>query len=266
MSLTERKIYADIVRWEENVLKAKARTIKPEEQLESRFFESIDTMLFFIQALAQSPKWQQKAIEKICNEARMFDQSVRTLHDISQLPIEQIMALAEQQAKKELPRSLVHGSLTGTGGLLLLSLDFPLMIIQQMRTIQFIALSHGYTISHPTETLISLKVLHAALTPTYHRYFVWKATEREIEKLSHPYLYETDDSIVDRNWLESQWRHVLKVIVIRMLRKKTTTGLPLIRMVLGATVNYTSLKNVAIIAQKFYTKRLLQERLQNRKE
>lgn len=254
----EREIYEEILRWEKRFFKVVKETNDYENQ--KRTFQSMDRILFFIQAFAQSPTWQREAMEKVLNEARVFDDSIESLDDFSRLPIHQVIHLAEQQAKKQSYRSLLHGSLTGTGGLLLLSLDIPLIIAQQMRTVQLIALAHGYTISNPTEMLISLKVLHTTSVPKIHQYQAWKATEQEVKKLTHPYFYEADDSIVDQDWLENQFKQVLKAITIRMLRRKTVSGIPIISIAIGAGINYVSLRNVATIAQKFYTKRLLHER------
>lgn len=255
----DREVYEEILRWEERffiVGEATKHSVEGKEQT----FQSLDTIIFFIQALAQSPNWQRKSLEKVLQEARIFDESIDSIDDISRLPIHQILYLAEQQVTKQSYPTLLRGGLTGLGGFLLLSLDIPLMIAHHMRTIQLIALAHGYTITNPTEMLISLKVLHTATVPKSEQYQAWKTAEQEVEKLTHPYLYETDDLIVDRNWLEGQFKHVIKAMSIRLLRKNTVAGIPIISIAIGAGVNYVSFRNVAVIAQKFYTKRLLNER------
>ncbi len=263
MALTakEQALFDEIIEWEKRFFPS-----QPQKQERangpSQAIDSLDSILFFILSIGQSPAWQKLTIENIIANAHSLDESIQSIEQLKALPIETLRLLVEKQTSKACIQSLLHGSLTGFGKLPFITVDLPITIALHLRIVQSIALTFGYKAYHPTETLISLKVFYTATVPKRYQLIAWKTTEKEVQTLTHPFLYDADDVIVDRSWLEGQAKQVGKVLLLRYLRKKKMFRVPIMSIALGAGLNYYFAKNVAEVATKFYMKRLLLERKQ----
>ena len=182
------------------------------------------------------------------------------IRDMSNLTIDQLTYIADQQLARGRFYSLAQGGLTGTGGWLLLGLDFPLMMIMNIRAVQLIGLSFGHEVNHPYEMMISLKVFHAATLPKRLKRQAWTELSKELEQQDLPYIYTGDDRLTNEQWLEQPLKQCFKSLFIVMFRKKLLQGLPFISMAIGAYSNYHLTKQVTEFAMKFYQYRYMKEK------
>ncbi|MEQ6377806.1 EcsC family protein [Bacillaceae bacterium S4-13-56] len=222
------------------------------------FFNRLDTWLFHTHALIQGTAFQNEARERIITSGKIFNSSISDVKDMKLLNLSQLTYLAQQQATKGKVYSFAQGGLTGTGGWLLLGLDFPAMMAMNLRGIQLIGMTFGHEMNHPYELLLSLKVFHAATLPKRLQKAAWEELKQEVKSQSyHPYVFEEEDGLTDESWIGQPLKQCFKSLFILMFRKKLIQGLPMISMAIGAGLNYQLTKQVTEYAIRFYQNRHL---------
>ncbi|WP_152526211.1 EcsC family protein [Thalassobacillus devorans] len=222
-----------------------------------RFFRNLDNYLFHTHAFIQGTSFQNEARERIVTVGRVFDNQIENISDLKGLSIDRRTYIAQQQISRIRLYSFAQGGLTGTGGLLLFGLDFPLMMGMNLRAVQMIGLSFGHEMNHPYEMMLSLRVFHAATLPKRMQEEAWESMVEEVRNNKHPYVFEGADDLTDESWLEQPLKQILKSLFIVMFRKKLIQGLPLVSMTVGATVNYRLTRRVSEFALRFYQYRYL---------
>lgn len=224
-----------------------------------KFFNHMDQWLFHTHAYIQGTAFQNEARERILTSGRIFRSDIDYIEDMKCLTIDQLTYLAHQQVAKGKLYSFAQGGLTGTGGYLSLGLDFPLMMILNVRAVQLIGLTFGYEVNHPYEMMLSLKVFHAATLPKRLQKDAWDELKKELDHQTSPFIYEGDEELTDETWLEQPLKQGMKSLFILMFRKKLIQGLPLFSIVIGATLNYQLTRRVTDFALRFYQYRYLRE-------
>ncbi|WP_026671622.1 EcsC family protein [Alkalihalobacterium bogoriense] len=274
--LTEReeKLFLEIQEWEEMYFKYETSDIKYTYQKwlktgmdqlgtkrQQKMLATIDSFLFHLQAMIQHSQYQEEANQRLITQAKVFNPSIETIEDIQSLSLEQMNYIAEQQMAKQRLVSFGQGGVSGFGGIILLGLDVPAMLIINMRAIQLIALSYGYNVKKPFEMIAALKLFHMATLPKEMQARAWDELWAEMGNGSTDELfYEGNEEITDISWIQQPVSQVVKASVIMLLRKKLIQGIPLFGMAVGATVNYSFSRKITEVAQKFYQKRQLLER------
>ncbi|QSS99240.1 EcsC family protein [Pontibacillus sp. ALD_SL1] len=238
-------------------MKRSFRNVNPKAK--QTFFNQFDQWLFHTHAYIQGSAFQTEARQRILTSGRIFRSDIEYLEDMRKLPIDQLTYLAHQQIAKGKLYSFAQGGLTGTGGWLLLGIDFPLMMIMNVRAVQLIGLTFGYEINHPYEMMLSLKVFHAATLPKRLQKEAWEELKVELSNHTSPFIYEGDEKLTDETWLEQPMKQGMKSLFILMFRKKIIQGLPLVSMVIGANANYQLTKQVTSFALRFYQYRHITE-------
>ncbi|WP_222599364.1 EcsC family protein [Aquibacillus kalidii] len=227
-------------------------------KIRSKFSLNMDNFLFHTHAYLQGSATQKEARERIIMTARIFDESIDTIYDLSKLTIDQLTYIAGQYIAKGRLYSVVQGGLTGTGGFLLLGLDFPLMVVMNLRVVQLIGLTFGKEVNHPYEMMLSLKVFHAATLPKRFQKQAWNELKDELNDGSS-FLYEGEDKLTNRTWMDQPLKQTFKNLLIIMGRKKIVQGIPILSMGVGAYFNYQLTQQVANFALRFYQLRYLND-------
>lgn len=88
--------------------------------------------------------------------------SVSTLEDIGQMPIEDMVELSEKLQKNRAKVATVQGASTGFGGVFTLALDIPVILGIALKTLQEIAMIHGYDPNEKAERIFIVKCLQFA--------------------------------------------------------------------------------------------------------
>lgn len=231
-------------------------------EVREKFFNKIDTWLFHLHALIQGTEVQQDLTTRILNEGRIFKNKVSSITEMSFLTIDQLTYIADQQIARQRLISCAQGGITGTGGMLFLGVDFPLMAALNLRAIQLIALTYGNDVKTPYEMMLSLKVFHAATMPKRFYSSAFKQLKGELSSYNtiQDYLYVGDESLTDESWMEQPLKQLLKSLGIIVLKRKLIQGIPLLSIALGAGMNYYLTRDVTNFAHKFYQYRYLNEK------
>lgn len=228
--------------------------------IKEKFFSKIDAWFFHTHAFLQGTSFQMDARERILTVGKVFSEDIDYIEDLkSELTVDQLTYIANQQITRGRLYSFAQGGLTGTGGWLLLGLDFPLMMVMNIRAVQLVGLTFGHEMNHPYEMMISLKVFHAATLPKRLQAAAWKDLMNEVNQKENPYIFDGNDQLTDESWLEQPLKQCFKSVFIMMFRKKIFQGIPFVSVAIGAYSNYQLTKQVTDFATKFYQYRHLME-------
>ncbi|QQZ10612.1 EcsC family protein [Heyndrickxia vini] len=228
------------------------------DKIKTPFFEKLDTWLFHLHSLIQSMQIQEDTRNRILSTARVFDDKVQTISDMRNLTIDQLSYIADQHSARHRLYSFIQGGVTGTGKSMILSTDFLVMIILNMRAVQIIAVSYGYDIKTPFEMMTSLKVFHAASLPKRLKGKAWELLLNDLEE--QQYFYEGIDQVTSYQWLEEPFKQVAKAYLISLFQKEKDSKLSLIPLAIGAGANYQFSRKVTDFADKYYKFRYLYDK------
>ncbi|MFD1739335.1 EcsC family protein [Bacillus salitolerans] len=276
MALSEREqdVYKKIKDWErqlheydasdfektyDKLIERSFNRLSPTAQ--EKFYSLLDNWLFHLHALLQGSQFQIEARQRIINTARLQYPHIHDITDLRSLPIEQLVYIAEQEIAKHRLYSFAQGGLTGTGGILLLSADIPLMTIINLRIVQLLSLIYGYEVNAPYEMMTSLKVFHASTLPKRLQRVGWNNLIQELEEdVESSFWYGGNDQLTDETWIDLPLKQMLKATFILMFRRKLYQGIPLIGVGIGAGMNYSLTRQVTQFAHHYYQLRYLSER------
>ncbi|MGM7702328.1 EcsC family protein [Pseudalkalibacillus sp. Hm43] len=273
-SKNEQQVWSTIQKWEEEYFtyvptdfsRAYVKTFdealaRVNPTLKERALHTIDNLLFHLHSIILNTQFQQDAKQRIMLSAQAMNENVEVFEDIKDCRIEQLRYIAQHQVAKHRLLSFAQGGLSGAGGLLFLGIDIPASIAAHLRSIQVLALSYGYPINQPYETVLALRVFHAATLPKEHQHEAWDKLMNEVmQQEMNPYLFETEEVVADHKWMRHLVGLVGKGTVLFMLRKRLIQGIPVMGMVYGAAANYQLSRQITDFANHFYQKRWLLEK------
>ncbi|WP_349408142.1 EcsC family protein [Pseudalkalibacillus sp. SCS-8] len=273
-SKNEKQIWSSIEKWEQEYFtyvptdfsRAYVRTFdeameKLSPKWRDKALHTIDNLLFHLHSIILNSQFQQDTKQRVLLSAQAMNADVAVFEDIADCRIEQLRYIAQHQVAKHRLLSFAQGGLSGAGGLLFLGIDIPASIAAHLRSIQVIALSYGYAINQPYETMLSLKVFHAATLPKEHQQNAWeKLLSEATEPDMNPYFFDTDEVVADQQWTRHLVGLIGKGVILFTLRKRLIQGIPLMGMVYGAAANYQLSRQITDFANHFYQKRWLLEK------
>ncbi|GIN98558.1 hypothetical protein J6TS1_44280 [Siminovitchia terrae] len=222
------------------------------DSLQIQFFDKLDGWLFHLNSLLRESQLQTDAEERILRTARSMDGGIETLEDLRNLSIDQLTFLAEQQAARHRLYSFAQGGMTGSGKVVLVGSDLVGMAVINLRAVQLMAMSFGYSVQSPVGLLETLKVFHTATMPERLKMFGWEDLINDLQKGDEQFYYHEHERITDFSWVDEPLKHLLKVSLILMLSKKKVSGLPLASMAVGAGVNYKTTRKITDFTLKYY--------------
>lgn len=232
------------------------------EKKQEKLLSSIDNILFHLHALIQNTRYHEEARNRLILQAQVFNEEIYTIDDLKKLSIEQVNFIASQQVAKQRLLAFGQGGISGMGGMLLLGIDIPALLVINLRAIQLIGLSYGYDTKKPFEMMIALKLFHAASLPKELQGQAWGELWSELEQREYDGLfYNGSEEIINSSWMQQPIRQLLKAMAITFLKKKVIQGIPLLGMAFGATMNYQFSRQITEVATRFYQKRHLYEKL-----
>lgn len=223
-----------------------------------------DQILFYLHSLIQNSRYSEEARTRLIEQGQIFDEEIDSIERMKRLSIVQLNYIAKQQLAKQRLLSLAQGGLAGFGGIVLLGLDLPAMFVLNLQAIQLTALTYGFEIKHPSEMMFALKLFHLALLPKNLQKVAWDELWDEVVKHDRESLfYEGKEEVTSILSFHQPLKQVGKAVMIMLLRKKLIQGIPVVGIVVGATINYRFSYELTEIAHKFYQKRYLYEKYSN---
>lgn len=179
---------------------------------------------------------------------------VTTLEDIQDLSIQTMGEAVDKLAKGRRNVATVQGASTGFGGILTLSLDIPLLLGLQLKTLQDIAICYGYDPKEKKERLFIIKCLQFVSADVVGKQAILK-------QLS---AYDKEGSVEKREAMSELqgWREVVFSYRDNFGWKKLFQMVPVAGLVFGAFINRSAINDIAEAGQMLYRKRRILERLQ----
>ncbi|WP_078414036.1 EcsC family protein [Priestia abyssalis] len=230
------------------------------EDIRLNYINKLDEWLFHVSSWLQDSNIQQKSKKQILTSARAFYGDVDQIEDLKHLTIDQLNYLAEQKLAKQRLYGFIQGGLTGTGSSLFMSVDMPVLVLLNLRTVQLAAMSYGYEINSPFELMLSLKVFHAASLPKQWQSQGWDYLMNELATHEHSFFYEGNEKVLDETWFEKNINQLLKTTLLILMKKSVSKRNPLLSMFLGGVMNYQFTRQTADYAKRFYQYRYLREK------
>ncbi|MGM0845330.1 MAG: EcsC family protein [Bacillota bacterium] len=198
-----------------------------------------------------SEKSMFKYIEK--NTAR----NITSLEEIAALELKEMDRLSRNLAGSRRKAAAVQGATTGIGGLFTLSIDIPALLGISLKTLQEIAIIHGYDPNDEKERIFIIKCLQFASADVVGKKAI-------LDNLAAYY-----DGEVSTNEVMAQiqgWREVVYTYRDQFGWKKLFQMVPVAGMIFGAFTNRAMISDIAEAGSVLYRKRRIKDRLYSLEE
>lgn len=179
-------------------------------------------------------------------------QSISTLQDIQQMPIEDMIELSEKLQKNRANIATVQGASTGFGGVFTLAIDIPVILGIALKTLQEIALIHGYDPNEKTERIFIVKCLQFASSDIVGKEAILKELTQNFEQP------RSAENMVSQ--LQG-WQEVFFTYRDNFGMKKLFQMIPIAGMIFGAFINKSMINDIAEAGMMLYRKRRVLERM-----
>lgn len=178
---------------------------------------------------------------------------VNHFSDIASLPLSEMDNAAQKLMKSRKKMATVQGASTGIGGIFTLSLDIPLLLGLQLKTLQDMAICYGYDPTEENERIFILKCLQFVSSDIVGKQAILK-------QLS---LFDSPNKNKDREVIaEIQgWREVIMAYREQIGWKKLFQMIPITGLLFGAFINRSTIHDLSESAMILYRKRKILERL-----
>lgn len=213
--------------------------------------KKIGTLLDELSQYIQTGGRYLSSVSKVPNYYPNLD--VLTLEDVTTLPIVTMDNAAEKITDNRKKLATFQGASTGVGGLFTLTIDIPLLLSLQLKTLQDIAICYGYDPSDKEERLFVVKCLQFISSDIVGK----QAILAQLSQFDHP-----DDASKREVLSELQgWREVVFSFRDQFGWKKLFQMIPIAGLVFGAFINRSAVNDIAEAGRMLYRKRRLIERL-----
>jgi len=185
-----------------------------------------------------------KIIEKKTNRP------IHSLSDVKRIPLQSMEEISRSVLESRKNFAAIQGASTGIGGIFTLAIDIPALLAVSLKTLQEIAIIHGYDPDEKSERAFMIKVLQFSLAET--------VSKRAILKELSDYGGGRADRVVSQL---KGWREVVYTFRDQFGWKKLFQVVPIAGMIFGAITNRTMISDLSEAGVMFYRKRVILERL-----
>ncbi|WP_431026915.1 EcsC family protein [Lysinibacillus sp. LZ02] len=179
-------------------------------------------------------------------------QPIETIQDVGNIPLDEMITLSEELQKSRVKLATVQGASTGFGGLFTLAIDIPVILGMALKTLQEIAMIHGYDPNDKQERIFIVKCLQFASADIVGK----EAVLTELAAM-HEDKKATDSMI---SQLQG-WQEVFFTYRDSFGWKKLFQMVPIAGMIFGAYANKTMINDIAEAGIMLYRKRRIYEKL-----
>lgn len=193
----------------------------------------------------------EQAIIKRINKFSSY-KNVETIEDIRKLPIEDMIQITEQLGKNRAKMATVQGASTGIGGIFTLVVDIPVILGISLKTLQEIAIIHGYNPNDKKERVFIVKCLQFANSDIVGKEAILKELSKmQLDKQS------SEDMIQQLKG----WQEVFYTFRDQFGWKKLFQAIPIAGIIFGAFANKGMIENIAETGSMLYRKRRIYEKM-----
>ncbi|WP_075617733.1 EcsC family protein [Paenisporosarcina indica] len=179
--------------------------------------------------------------------------SITKLEEVAKLPLSTMDEAVGKLTGTRKNLATFQGASTGIGGIFTLSIDIPLLLGLQLKTLQDIAICYGYDPKAKEERLFIVKCLQFVSADIVGK----QAILKQLSQFDH------QDQTAKREVLSELqgWREVVFSYRDRMGWKKLFQMIPIAGLVFGAFINRGAVHDIAEAGKMLYRKRRIIERL-----
>lgn len=178
---------------------------------------------------------------------------VENLQDTANLPLIEMDQAAEKLTNSRKKIATVQGASTGVGGIFTISLDIPLLLGLQLKTLQDIAICYGYEPHSEKERIFIVKCLQFVSSDIVGK----KAILQQLSSFDQPNSSRDREVIAEIQG----WREVVFTYRDQFGWKKLLQMIPIAGLLFGAFTNRSAIHDIADTGRYLYRKRKIRERL-----
>lgn len=193
---------------------------------------------------------EQSMTKKIQKESSY--PNIYAISDIGKIPLKDMISVSEKLQKERIKLATVQGASTGIGGLFTLAIDIPIILGMALKTLQEIAIIHGYNPNDKQERIFIVKCLQFASSDIVGK----EAILKEISA-KHENKNASEDMISQLKG----WQEVFFTYRDNFGWKKLFQMVPIAGMIFGAYANKGMIHDVAEAGNMLYRKRRIYEKL-----
>ncbi|ANC77145.1 hypothetical protein ABE65_010175 [Fictibacillus phosphorivorans] len=179
---------------------------------------------------------------------------IHELADFKTIPVEEMKNVSLELANKRKSAATLQGASTGIGGIFTLAIDIPAILAISLKTLQEIAIIHGYDPNDKEERVYILKCLQFSTSD----YVGKEAILNDLAAIS-------EDEMKSREVISQiqGWREVTLTFTESFGWKKLFQMVPIAGIIFGAFANRSMINDLAETGTMLYQKRRIVERLKS---
>ncbi|WP_137789397.1 EcsC family protein [Bacillus sp. E(2018)] len=178
--------------------------------------------------------------------------TIQELEEFKTIPVEEMKSVSLELANKRKDAATLQGASTGIGGIFTLAIDIPAILAISLKTLQEIAIIHGYDPNDKEERVYILKCLQFSTSD----YVGKEAILNDLAAIS-------EDEMKSREVISQiqGWREVTLTFTESFGWKKLFQMVPIAGILFGAFANRSMINDLAETGTMLYQKRRIVERL-----
>ncbi|MET4561159.1 hypothetical protein ABIA69_002304 [Lysinibacillus parviboronicapiens] len=210
----------------------------------------VDELGSYIQSGGKYLINEQAMLKRIRNASSY--KNIITISDVGNIPLEDMIILSDKLQSERAKLATIQGASTGIGGIFTMAIDIPMILGMSLKTLQEIAIIHGYDPNDKLERIFIVKCLQFSSADIVGK-------EAILEELSTMHK----DKNVSENMISQLqgWQEVFFTYRDQMGWKKLFQMIPIAGILFGAFANKGMIQDVAEAGTMLYRKRRIYEKL-----
>ncbi|WP_107924973.1 EcsC family protein [Lysinibacillus parviboronicapiens] len=210
----------------------------------------VDELGSYIQSGGKYLINEQAMLKRIRNASSY--KNIITISDVGNIPLEDMIILSDKLQSERAKLATIQGASTGIGGIFTMAIDIPMILGMSLKTLQEIAIIHGYDPNDKLERIFIVKCLQFSSADIVGK-------EAILEELSTMHK----DKNVSENMISQLqgWQEVFFTYRDQMGWKKLFQMIPIAGILFGAIANKGMIQDVAEAGTMLYRKRRIYEKL-----
>lgn len=192
---------------------------------------------------------EKQLFELIRKESK---QPIQNIVEIGDLPLSTMNTISQKLTENRKKIATVQGATTGIGGIFTLAIDVPALLAISLKTLQEIAIIHGYDPNEKSERIFIIKCLQFSSADIVGK----KAILSELSS-----YYQKGNSSGEMMSQLQGWREVVYTYRDQFGWKKLFQMVPIAGMIFGAFTNRSMIHDLAEVGIMLYRKRRIMDRL-----
>ncbi|GLC88115.1 EcsC family protein [Lysinibacillus piscis] len=218
--------------------------------LQKKIAVLVDELGSYIQSGGKYLVDEQAMIKKIRSQSSY--QNIFAITDIGQMPLEDMVTLSNKLQNERVKLATVQGASTGIGGIFTLAIDIPFILGMALKTLQEIAIIHGYDPNDKMERIFIVKCLQFTSADIVGK-------EAILKELSA--MHETNRASENMIAQLQGWKEVFYTYRDHFGWKKLFQMIPVAGIIFGAFANKGMIQDIAETGIMLYRKRRIYEKL-----